>query len=1313
MVARGPETILIFAANPTDQPQLRLDYEVREIYRGLRNSRKRFALQQLWAPTRQDLWQALLDYKPAYVHFCGHGTGTSGIVLEDQLVDAEALANLFGLFPPRCVVLNACFSSTQAHAIVKHVDYVVGMSEAIGDDAAIEFSAAFYEALGAGEAVEVAFGLGRTAIQLAGIQEHLTPQLLIRSPDGTGTQVAPPASRPRTSHEDWDGAPTVSQLFGRDADAELLRTWILQDACRMVLITGLGGVGKTDLVTCLGRGGNQSEGTSSTLAAGIQGDFETVIWRKLLDAPLPDELFGDLADFLSEHRRAPADSVSQQIDEIIRCLQERRCLVILDNVETVLRPGDPQMRYRPGYEAYGTFFEQVARSPHQSCLLLTSREKPRSISDFEGARKPVRSLSLGGIGVPEAQALFGQIGTFTGSAADWERIVRLYNGNPLALDLVARHIEMVFLGDLGAFLGAGRAVFADLQELLDWHFDRLSREETELVYWLAISREPVSLVTLHDDIVSPVSRQNTTSTLQSLQRRIPLERSGSGGFTLQPVLIEHVTERLVNEIVADLDAALSEVRWRERHPAAAPPALSQGLSFNSYALIKATAKENVRESQRRLILSPVAERIMAAHGSGLKEAIAGLLEVWRGHRSRDFGYAAGNLINLLSRLDVELNGLSFSRLPVWQACLHDVNVRSSDFSFCGFRHSTFKHPVGTVFALGYSPEGGSIAVGDDNGDIIVFRAGDGEFERRCVGHADVIWSVVFSPDGNTMASASFDNTIRIWSTRDGRCLNVLMGHRGWIYDLAFSTDGKTLASVSEDGTCRLWDLRSGRWVSPAVEEPGFLSSVAFSPDGQRLAVAGKSGVVNLFRVSDLESPQRLVLHTSRVSDLIFSPDGELLASGGGEQIHLWRSEDGAYLGTLTGHAGGITSLSFSSAGDLLASASVDPTVRLWSMVRMECVGQIRVGSARVWVAQCSPTDRTLTTASEDGAVRVWNMDSCECLVTLRGYSNKTWSLAFSPNRSLLFAGNDDALVRGWDVREARPAVELPGHASRVWAVACSPDGQWAASGSDDLSVRLWDLRSGTCRHVLQGHTDWVRALAFDPGSGLLASAAEDGRVIIWDVERGHAVTQIEGGIPRVLVAVAFCQDGQCVAVGGAGNAVHLFSSTDGSRLGEMEGHEAWITTLVSHGPAGSMLASCGEDGLVKIWNMDRRECTATLQVGDKVWCGAFCDGGESFVTGSDGGQLRRWSIRGGRCEAQTRLPQGTVWALAVNPAEDTVATAGNDGSIRLWRLPEIIPYAGLGTLRPPRPYEGMNISGATGLAPAQREALLALGALSF
>ena len=186
-LSTGTKKILFLSANPKGTSQLRLDEEIREIKEGLRRSKKRegFAIETGHAVRYREIWRAILDSGPNIVHFSGHGLGDEGLVFEDEagqqkLVGAEALAGLFKLFADQieCVVLNVCYSEVQARAIVEHIPFVVGMNKAIGDRAAIEFAIGFYDGLGAGKTVEFAYELGCNSIKMAGIPEHLTPQLL-------------------------------------------------------------------------------------------------------------------------------------------------------------------------------------------------------------------------------------------------------------------------------------------------------------------------------------------------------------------------------------------------------------------------------------------------------------------------------------------------------------------------------------------------------------------------------------------------------------------------------------------------------------------------------------------------------------------------------------------------------------------------------------------------------------------------------------------------------------------------------------------------------------------------------------------------------------------------------------------------------------------------------------------------------------------------------------------------------------------------------------------------------------------------------
>lgn len=182
-----PIKILFLAGNPVDTDKLRLDEEMRGIDQSLRQAefRDRFETQQQWAVRVTDLQGHLLRHRPHIVHFSGHGSPTSEIILEDnngnsQPVSVRALGQLFSVLKDniRCVVLNACYSEQQAQAIAKHVDCVIGMSKAIGDKAAISFAVAFYQALGFGRDVKTAFDLGCLQIDLQNLDEQDTPKLL-------------------------------------------------------------------------------------------------------------------------------------------------------------------------------------------------------------------------------------------------------------------------------------------------------------------------------------------------------------------------------------------------------------------------------------------------------------------------------------------------------------------------------------------------------------------------------------------------------------------------------------------------------------------------------------------------------------------------------------------------------------------------------------------------------------------------------------------------------------------------------------------------------------------------------------------------------------------------------------------------------------------------------------------------------------------------------------------------------------------------------------------------------------------------------
>lgn len=1115
-----------------------------------------------------------------------------------------------------------------------------------------------------------------------------------------------PTHKPITKRQnrlDWGEAADVSLFYGRIEELTTLQQWIRSDHCRLIALLGMGGIGKTSLAV--------------KLAQQIQDEFDGVIWRSLRNAPPLKTLLGDLVSFVSDQQDTEA-----KLERLMYWLRTSRCLIVLDNVETVLQAGYCAGQYRSGYEDYSYLFRLIGESVHQSCLIFTSREKPSEMAALEGIELSVRSWQLSG-SLEAAQSLIESKGLL-GCEAHKQQLCQLYSCNPLALKIVATSIQDLFDGEIVAFLEQDAVVFSGIHRLIEQQYDRCSHLEKSIMHWLAINREWTTISELASDIVPPVSRANLLEALESLCWRSLIE-TRSGSYTQQPVVMEFVVDFIIKQVCQEF--------------------LTQQLSLlNSHALLKAQGKEYVKDTQISQILKPIVDHLLTTLESqeNVEKQFAQILSTLQKELPLEPGYAGGNILNLLCQFQTNLTGYDFSRLTLWQADLRNVDLHQVNVAHADLAKSVFTETLSIPVTVKFSPDGQFLVTGDMDGEVRLWRVADGKNLLTCKEHTSWVWSIAFSPDGQTLASGSDDKTVKLWDVSTGKCYLTLRGHSKQVWSVAFSPDGQIIASASEDHTVKLWDIKTGECVQTLEGHTHWVRSVAFSPDGKRLASGSDDHTVKLWDLETGKSCQTLQGHTAQVWSIACSCDGQTLASSSSDRtVKLWHIQTGECIKTLQGHTNWVRAVTFSPDGQTLASGSEDHTVKLWDVHTGQCCQTLKGHANWVRSVAFSPDGQILASGSGDHTVKLWHVRSGRCDKTLQGYTNRVWSVAFSPDGRTLASGNDDHTVKLWELSSGKCSQTLRGHTNAVCCVAFSPDGQILASSSSDQTIKLWDISTMQCRQTLQGHSGRVWAIAFSSDGQTMASASDDQTIKIWDVNTGVCRQTLQGHKNwvcsvafRPISAAPLEEIHPILASGSYDTTLKLWNLATGECCQTLQGHTNWVWSIAfspvrvseavatpgasafSVGEAfsegvgvGETLASGSGDHTVKLWSIRTGECYQTLQGHtSRIWSVAFSPDGKILASGSSDQTVKLWDLATGECYQTLQGHTNLVWSVAFNRDSHILASGSQDETIRLW---DAKTGECLKILKADRPYEGMNITGVKGLTEAQVVSLRALGAI--
>ena len=304
-----------------------------------------------------------------------------------------------------------------------------------------------------------------------------------------------------TLHQDLSQMPELGAFYDRTPELDTLKTWILQEHCRLIALTGISGIGKTTLAV--------------QLVQPIKDEFEYVIWCNLDASPTLTEFQDKLIQFFYQSEKLDSSATNQKPLPLIKYLQKYRCLIVLDDIHNLFSSGELAGKYKLGYEDYRSFFKQIETLSHQSCFLLIGWEHPREVTQVKSENIPIRTLQLTGLDIATGREILRDYGL--ADIDNYSALIHRYQGNPLWLKSVATLIQEVGGGVTELLTDDTILLPEDLKDVLQQQCDRLSDREKKVISLLAKESEPVNLAKLIENGTMPAS--DLLNALQSLSRR--------------------------------------------------------------------------------------------------------------------------------------------------------------------------------------------------------------------------------------------------------------------------------------------------------------------------------------------------------------------------------------------------------------------------------------------------------------------------------------------------------------------------------------------------------------------------------------------------------------------------------------------------------------------------------------------------------------------------------------------------------------------------------------------------------------------------
>ncbi len=417
-------------------------------------------------------------------------------------------------------------------------------------------------------------------------------------------------------------------------------------------------------------------------------------------------------------------------------------------------------------------------------------------------------------------------------------------------------------------------------------------------------------------------------------------------------------------------------------------------------------------------------------------------------------------------------------------------------------------------------------------------------------------------------------------------------------------------------------------------------------------------------LNNIQEKNNLQGHKEGVTGVSFSPDGKLIATVSNDQtIKLWTIR-GQFLRQFLGHKGSIYSVNFSPDGKLIATASKDDTVKLWNL-QGQLLRTLKSHQGSVYAVTFSPDGKYLASSSRDRTVRIWDLQG-KTLAVLNGHTKSIDDVQFSPDRKLLVTVSRDGTIKLWN---------LQGQLLRSWGdgktaffgVSFSPKGDKIAIAADDGTVKIWNLE-GKLLGNFRGHQELVTSVAFTPDGQRVISASTDGTVKIWNLQgQEHRTLR---GHQEAILKVAINKAGKNLATASEDGTVKLWDLTPKTSMGFRLLHSRLTGAATSSNPP--LVALAGEEEPLSLWNLQGQLLKTFSEDTIGIARLSFSPDGQKIAIDIGGGTVQIWNSQGKKL-GELSEDLGRIYGFAWSADSQLLAIAPKSGQVSIWKVGQMPP----------------------------------------